>query len=121
MAAVRGTLIAIVMFAVLAVVTVLRAHRASAVIAGRTLPLVKGYVRAVRTVGIQDAPDNSEKVRDPAIFKSSSNRSMTIPFTELFTTNVRMCNFLVCGRRMRFESDYKVRGGVVHLFELIQL
>jgi hypothetical protein len=121
MAAVRRTLVAIFMLAVIAVVTVLRAHRASAVIAGRTIPVIKGYVRTVRAVGIQDALDNSEKITDPTFFKSSSNRSMAIPFTKFIAADVRVGNSIICRGRMWFEGDYKVRTAVIQLIELIQL
>jgi hypothetical protein len=121
MAAVRGTLVAIFMLAVLAVVAVLRAHRASAVIAGRTSPVVKGYERAFLVVGIQNVPDNSEKIIDSTFFKSRLNCAGAFPFTKFIAVDVRVGNFVIRRGRMRFESDYKVRGGVVHLFELIQL
>jgi hypothetical protein len=119
MAAVRGTLVAIVMFAVIAVVTVLRAHRPSTVIAGCTIPLVKGYVRTVRAVGMQDIPDNSEKITDSAFFKSSSNRSMAIPFTKFIAADMWVGNFVICRGRVRLEGNYKVRAAVAQLIKLI--
>jgi hypothetical protein len=119
MTAVSGTLVTIVVLAVITIVNVIRVNRSSAVIAARTIPVVKRYVRAVRAVGIQDAPDNSEKVRDPAIFESSSNCSVTIPFTKFIAADVRMGNSIICRSRVRLKGNYYVRAVIVQLVELI--
>ena len=81
---------------------------------------MKSYIWAVRAVGIQDAPDDSEKITDSAFFKSRLDCGRTISFTELFTTDMRMCNFLVCRSRIWFDSNHKVRTAVVQLVELIE-
>ena len=81
---------------------------------------MQGYVWTVRAVRIQDAPDDCEKITDSAIFKSRSNCGGTISFTELLTTNVRMCNSVICRSRMRLDGNNAVRTTVVQLVELIE-
>jgi hypothetical protein len=81
---------------------------------------VQGYVRAVRAVCIQDTPDDGEEVTDSAFLKSRSNCGRTFPFTELFTANMWMCDFLVCGSRIWFQGNHEVRTAVVQLVELVQ-
>jgi hypothetical protein len=82
---------------------------------------MQGYIWAVRAVRIQDAPDDCEKITDSAFFKSSLNCGRAIPFTELFTANMWMCDFLVCGSRIWLKGNHKVRTAVVQLIELVQV
>ena len=88
--AVRGTLAAIVMLAVLAVVGVLGVHRASTVVASTAVPIIQPDVWTIRAVGIQDAPDKGEEVADSAFLQSRSNGSKAIAFTESLITDMRM-------------------------------
>lgn len=78
------------MLAVLAVVTVLRAHRAPAVVTRSAVPVIQPDVRAICAVGIEDAPDNGEEVTDSALFKSRSNGGAAVSLTESLIADVRM-------------------------------
>jgi hypothetical protein len=109
------------MLTAITVVRILRAHRVSAFIADPAIPIIQRHIWAVRAVGIQDAPDHSEKITYSAFFKSDSNRSMTISFTKFIAADVRVGNPIICRGRMRFDRNYKVRAAIVQLFELFQL
>jgi len=82
---------------------------------------VQGYIWTVRAICIQDASDNSEKITDSTFFKSRLDCCRTIPFTELFAANMRMCDFLVCGSGIWFDGNHEVRTAVVQLVKLVQL
>ena len=108
-AAVRRTFRAVITLTEAAKINVISTHNISAIVAGLTAPIDKSNIWAIWVVGIQDASDHCEKVREPSLLKSSSYCDTTITFTKFFATDMWMRNCLICSCRIRRKSDYIVR------------
>lgn len=89
--------------------------------ASLSIPVSEWDVWTIRAIGIEDAPDDCEKVAQPAFFKGSLYRGAAIALAEPFPVHMGMSNTLICACGIRFKGNNAVRTGVVQLSELAYL
>ena len=104
-----------------AVRAVVTAHGIPALVTGLAVPVRQRDVWTIRAVCIQDAPDHSEEITQPAFFKGSPYGGAPIALTEPFSIDMGMSNALICSRGIRLKGNDVVWAAVIKLSELTHL
>jgi len=73
------------------------------------VPVGERDVRAIRVVGLQQAPHDREEVPQPAFLQGVADRLAPFALADNLALDVRVRDVLVADRRIRVESDHAIR------------
>jgi len=117
LSAIRRALVAKVVLAERTEVGIFRGYRVSTVIARCSVPVLERNVRAIRVVGIEDAPYHREEIAQPALFQGRRYRYSAITLAEPLAAYMWMSHIVVSACRVWIQGNYTVGTISVELSE----